>query len=359
MSSAPPAAIANLRFVKLRDLVIVHPNWKNPRTVTGMDEESLLDLGKDMKARGIQVALDVQQVYKDKAKDPDKIINLVLDGQRRYLGAEEVFDQDAEIPVLDRTPQPIELTPDAAADLMLDMVSVAQRRAGLNAYELSEVSSDLRDKGRTLADIGKAIGRDESWVSKILTARKNADPKLMLRWRKGEITEEQFKDLASIKDTDKQAVALKETLKARDAGDSAEARATAKELAAQFKQETKATNGHAKKPAAKPVVAVRGPQEDLFEETKEPAKPAVKVVIKGVVLEEMLAYADKRPPTADYVRGVIDCVRFMTGEIEMSDFSKAWHAYVSRVSGTSKAKKAKAKARKAKGKKGAKKAKRK
>ena len=340
MSSAPPSAIANFRFAKLVDLVIGHENWVNPRTVTGLTPDEIMDLAKDIKVRGVQVPLVVQKIYA--GKDKSRIVDLVLEGQRRVLACEEVLDKEAEIPVVDRTAAPIELTPEASDRLMLDMLSVATRREGLSGYELSEVAQRLRDRDRTLAEIGKAIGRDDSWVSKILTARKNADPKLMLRWRKGEITEEQFKALASIKDTDKQTEALKETLKARDTGDSAEARATAKELAAQFKQET---NGH-KKP--RPAPAARGPQETLFDDSgKKPDKPAVKVVIKGVVLEEMLAYADKRPPTADYVRGVIDCVRFMTGELEMADFSKAWHAYVSRVSGTAKPKKGKkAKARK-------------
>src|SRR5688572_166979 len=169
MSSASPTALANFRFAKLRDLVIVHPNWKNPRTVSGMDEDSILDLGKDMKEREMQTPLVVQKIFKDKAKDPDKIINLVLAGQRRYLAAEEVFDQDHEIPVVDRTAQPIELTPEAADNLMLDMLSEVSRRVGLSAYELSEVAQHLRDRKKTLAQIAKAIRRDESWVSKILT----------------------------------------------------------------------------------------------------------------------------------------------------------------------------------------------
>lgn len=370
MSTVQTAAITNARFVPLRDLTIVHKNWKNPRTVTGLDEASILDLGKDIKARKLQNPLTVQKVFATPDKDPNKVINLVLAGQRRYLACEEVFDGNEEIPVVDRTVEPIDLTPEAADALMLDMLSEVTRREGLSAYELSEVADQLRSRGRTLAEIAKAIGRDESWVSKILTARKNADPKLMLRWRKGEITEEQFKDLATIKDPGKQQEALKETIKARESGDAAEARIRAKELAEQYKREQKGGNKPApsKPPAATPR-AVTGEQADMFDPpaAKKPApavKPessALKVVVKIPVIAEMIEMADKRPPTSDYVKGIIDCATFMVGQIDMADFKKAWHVYVARLEGkTAKKAKSKAKATKKKaGKKGGKKAKRK
>lgn len=345
-ASTPPAAIANFRFAKLRDLVISHKNWLNPRTITGLDAESIVDLSKDIKKRKIQRALIVQKIFATPDKNPEKILNLVLDGQRRYLAAEEVLDEDDEIPVIDRTAHPIELTPEAADVIMLDVLSSFARTEGLSSYELSEVAQRLRERGKTLADIGSAIKRDESWVSKILTARKNADPKLMIRWRKGEITEEQFKELAAIKDPEKQLDAAKEVVKAREGGDAAEARIRAKELAAQYKQEQKgdkpdkapAVNGANGAPKPR---AVTGPQEYLFD--RKPPAPSTKIVIKPSVLEDMIAMADKRPPTADYVKGVIDMARFLTGEIEMADLRKPWHAFVSRVSGTAKPKKAKGK----------------
>lgn len=355
-SVAPPTAIVATRFVPLRDLTLDHKNWVNPRLVTGLNDEAITELGNDIKARGIQIPLVVQKVI---GKHGD-YTNLVLEGQRRVLAALETLSKDAEIPVVDRTVEPIDLTPDAADALMLDMLAVATKREGLSSFELSEVASRLRDRGRTLVDIGKAIGRDESWVSKFLSARKTADPKLISRWRKGDITDEQFKDLASIKAPEKQAEALKETIKARESGDSTEARLRAKELAEQFKREekgngklpaTNGVNGHhaAPAPAPTPVRAVTGDQEDLFTSAKKPdAKadkpetPAVKIVVKAPLIEEMIAMADKRPPTADYVKGVMDCARLMVGEIEMSDFSKAWHVYVARMSGKT-AKKAKVK----------------
>lgn len=332
MSSATPTAITNFRFAKLRDLSIVHPNWKNPRTMTGLDGAEIVDLGKDMKAHGTITPLVVQKVYKNKDKDPSDVINLVLAGQRRYLAAEEVFSQEHELPVVDRTVEPIELTKEAGQELMLQMLSEVARREGLSAYELSEVAQDLRDAGKTLSEIAKACHRDDSWVSKILTARKNADPKLLLRWRKGEITEEQFKTLAAIKDPEKQLEGAKAAVKARESGDAAEARASVKELAERYKNDER-------KAAAPPKPAPKAIAETSRD--AKPEKPAVRVVIKPAVLEEMLDMADKRPPTADYARGVIDAVKFITGEIEMADLSKAWHAWVSRATGAPKPKKGK------------------
>lgn len=338
----PPVAIVATRFVPLRELALDHKNWTNPRSITGLEDEKLAELGADLKARGIQVPLNVQKVIGKNGS----FVNLVLDGQRRVLAANEYLSPDTEIPVSDRTVEAIDLTPEVADALMLDMLALGAKREGLSSYELSEVASRLRDRGKTLAQIGNAIGKDESWVSKFLSARKTADPKLMIRWRKGEITDEQFKDLAAIKDPSKQVAAATEVVKAREDGDSTEARLRAKELAAQFKNEDKpkAVNGHN---GVKPVVGtpprvVRGPQAEMFDD-----KPATKIVVKPAVLTDILEMAEKRAPTSDYVKGIVDFAKVMTGELLLNDLNRAWHQYVERVDGKKKAAKRKpAKAKK-------------
>jgi hypothetical protein len=220
----PLAALA--RFVKLSDLRLEHKHWVNPRIKSGLDVESLAELGADIKLRKIQVPLLVQKVVMPHGMP----FNLVLEGQRRVLAGREVLDKDELIPVIDRTPEPVELTPEVSDKLLLDMLAVAVNREGLSSFELSEAASRLRDRDRTLADISKAIGKSESWISKILKARQGATPKLMLQWRKGEITDEQFKDLAEVKNHTEQEEKAKGVVEARKSGDLGEARIRAKEV---------------------------------------------------------------------------------------------------------------------------------
>lgn len=314
-----------LRSVPLGDLRLDHRYWTNPRSFTGLGAEEISELGKDIKHRGIQVPLVVQRIIANGDEFP-----LVLDGQRRVLAARDALPKTTLIPVIDRTPEPIELTAELAGDLMLDMLAIGQQREGLSSFELSEVAEKLRSQDYTMHDIGKAVGRHESWVSKILKARAAAQPKLLLRWRKGEITDEQFKDLAEIPAED-QAKEARAIVEAREAGDVAEARVRAKEA----KETTRKAAGKAK-PEPKVTLAVKGPQADLFGDKPErPARdPHKKTPPTKLVLEEMVGLADKRPPTHDYVKGLMDGVRYALGDLGPEKFGKAWTAYLARIDGS-------------------------
>lgn len=367
MTANPPDTIVPLaalaRFVKLADLRLEHKFWVNPRVKTGLDAESLDALGADIKLRKIKTPLLVQRV-----KHPLGMpFDLVLDGQRRVLAAREVLDKDALIPVIDRTPEPIELTQDVADQMMLDMLAVGTQREGLSSFELSEVASRLRDRDRKLSEISRAIGRSEGWISKMLKARGGATPTLMHQWRKGEITDEQFKDLSEVKDFHKQNDQAKKVVEARKSGDVAEARTVAKEVKETARAESKPPKAPPVPPPPKARPKADPKQPGLFEsdaqekafknaggqiDTKPSAPPKPKMVSRAV-LDDMLFMADKRPPTADYVKGVMDAVRYVCGLMDPADFSKAWHQYIRRVDGKPAAKvkkaskpKAKAKAKK-------------
>lgn len=339
--TAPAVAINAKRLVRLSDLCLDHKHWKNPREFSGLDDPQIAELGADIKVRGIQDPPKVQQIRAAHGQ----ITQLVIDGQRRVLAALEVLPKDTMIPVIDRTNEAIELTPEAADEIMLDMLAVVTYREGLSSYELSAVAERLRSRGRKLSEIAKAIKRDESWVSKMLSARSTATPPLMIKWKKGQVTDEQFKDLATVKEPEKQAEAVREVVKARESGDMAEARIRAKELAAGFKQDAKKSSTPANGHAAKPVVA--GPQADMFDD-KKPDPPKRTPMTSRIALEELVAMSDKRPPTHDYVKGIMAGVNYAIGEIGPEEFAKPWKAYLARIDGSgSGKKKRKAKSRKA------------
>ena len=320
------------RTVKLKNLAIEVPGlWSNPRELTGLEAEKIKELGASIKAKGL---IDPPKVAMVRHPDGGHVIELVIDGQRRYLGLNEVMDPDAEIPVVDLTEEVWDLTPENIDKLELLALTTLERE-DLSSYELATVASKMKARGKTLKYIGAAIHRDESWVSKMLKAMGTASKKLLSQWKKGEVTDEQFKELASVSDPEAQERAVKDVVDTRKSGDKAEARIKAKEIAATAKK-----NG---KPTVPP--AVSGEQATLphvppppaeAKDTK-PEKPQPPKMRSRAVLDDMLHMFDKRPPVSDIVRGVELGVKYACGLIEADEFGKAWQQYVDRVEGRPKA----------------------
>lgn len=317
------------REVALGDLHLDHTYWINPRQFTGLDDQTIAGFAKELKERGVLDPPTVQKV-----RGASGVINLVIDGQRRVRAALEAWNKNHKITVIDRTSDPIELTWDVSDELMLEVLAMGQHREGLSSFELSDIAERMRKRGdaKSMAEIAKAIGRDESWVSKMLKARATASPKLMLAWRKGQVTDEQFKELATVKDPNAQEDVTKKVTQLRDSGDKAEARQQVKELIEASKnqekkkerepREEKAPNGHTTK--------VDGGEQAEMWSKPPPVKPQS---TPRAVLEELTGMADRRAPTHDYVKGIMDGVRYALGEVSPDDFGKPWNAYMERLTG--------------------------
>lgn len=334
--------------IALSKLQLDHQFWRNPRSFTGLDDKSIAEFGKELKERadkdnpsGILSPLTVQQIAWN-----DDVLNLVIDGQRRFKAALDVWPATMKVPVVFRTEKPVKLDWALADEILLEVLAMGQKREGLSSFELSDVAERMRNRNRTIADIAYAIGRSESWVSKMLKARATASPALMISWKKGEITDEQFKDLAEIKDTAKQDSEAGELVKARAAGDKAEARIRAKEL----KEEAKAKSVPPKKEAAKKTnghaitKADGGEQVEMWQPPPPVAQKKTLSAPPRHALEDMVSVFDKRPATHDYVKGIRDALKFAVGQMDASEFGKPWRAYLERVTG----KRAAAKGKKAK-----------
>jgi ParB-like chromosome segregation protein Spo0J len=338
------------RTTPLNKLWLEAKGWINPREFTGMGADEIAELGASIKEKGM---VDAPKVAQLRNTVTEELIDLVVDGQRRILGARDALPKSAPIPVVDLTETPLDYDPDKGlnddqVDWLLIRAFTTLEREDLSSYELVQQAMRWKSRGKTGEWIAKHIHRSPSWVSKMLKAREAASDKLVLQWRKGEITDEQFKDLAEVKDPEKQAEKTKAVVEARKSGDKAEARMVAKET----KETERQTNGHNKsKPtkAAKPAVptAVKGGQMTLDgREEVPPAKPEPKRTAPNkIVLQELVDVAAKRPPTADYVKGLVDGVKYALGLMEPADFSKAWRQYVSRIQGDASSKKPAAKAK--------------
>jgi hypothetical protein len=320
------------RIVTLDHLVLEHPMWKNPRTITALGNKDLLDLGEDLVERGQKQDVLVQQI---KMED-GSIIELVIDGQRRCLALElqcktkKKSKSSVEVRVTDYLPSPVELTIESSDRMLLDALAVGIKRAGLSSFEQTEAAVALRNHNpeRTMSDVGMAIGRSESWVSRMVRARSLASPKLVTAWSKGKVTDEQFKDLADINPHDRQEEALGESLGLREGGGreaKAEARNKLKEKAQTAKAEKKAAK-QAKKPAkakkeSKKAKATNGHAKsnpDVFSK----AKPG---------LAEITGLIKMKKPSDPYVKGLMDGALYAQGEIAPDEFKPAWRTYLKQV----------------------------
>lgn len=323
------------RLVDPHTLELEHPNWHNPRTITGMSEADLRELADDIKARGMRVRPTVLQV-----KNGDgKIHNLVLDGQRRTLASRLVWPKGYEIEVEDYSSAPVDLTQETATKIMLHVLKDVSTRSNLGSYEQLAVAVALRDQGIKPPRIAAAIGRDASWVTRFLAAFETADAKLLSDWRAGAITDEQFKDLAALP-AKKQAVLLERTEELRGQGSKgkAEARNLVKEAKEDHKRRTELKN------LAKAVTKTEKPGKVDKKKTQpaldpkiltEPPKPAAKPPMTSrVMLEEIVAMATKKAPLHEYVKGVMDGVRHALGLVDPAEFATPWHTYLARLPGT-------------------------
>lgn len=351
-----------VRLTPLRRLELSHRSWTNPRSISGLDDTSIGELAASIAAMtysggddtvrviaGVEMPLEVVTVERN-----GDHIDLVIDGQRRLMAMRSLgLPPDTLVRVIDLEPEPVDTwTTEHTAKYLRRSLGMVTTRRGLSSVELVRAAASLRaaknpDTGRehTLLEIGAVIGKTDSWVSKLLKAMDGASPSLLNAWEQGRITDEQFKDLARAAPS-AQSGALKEVLSAIAGGDATRARAIAKEQVIHRRQaeadKAKAdavvdspeakTKAKAKSGASGPVV--RGPQLEI--------KP-VRLVVRptDAELSDLIAMTVKRPPTHEYVRGVIDGIRFATGRIGIDELAKPWRSYRDLVAGDSPSKKPK------------------
>lgn len=354
-SAAPPPVV---RYAKLEDLRIEYRFWTNPRTQTGLDGAKLGELAASIIARTIHPGTEGEPTVVG-ITDPLKIVPianngdvdlLITDGQRRYLAACQAFDPpgDELVPVIYQEQDPVQWTQDLANRYYVEALHGVGTREGLSAFELSEAAARLRasndpdggGKQYTLSRIAKELNRSESWVSKILTAREAASPTLLAKWRRGDITEEQFRDLATVKDKGEQTAKAEEVSQAQGQGRGA-ARAVAKEqklIASKERQATKAKEQKPAKTAARePKQAVRGPQAELPNVAAAPAEPRKPKPMSFAVVEDVVSTAEKHPPTHDMVKGIILGMKVASGMLDAGELPKPWQTYLLKVAARSEA----------------------
>ncbi len=147
---------------------------------------------------------------------------------------------------------------------------------------------------------------------------------------------------------------------ARQTGDRAEARTLAKEQkeGARRTKEAERSKAAAKpaatgkpakptqKAAAAPAATPLGTVDRAAPpHASEPAKPATPKPLSPAVVDDIPTMESRRPPTHDYVKGVLAGIRYARGMVDSPELAKPWQSYILHVQGAAKPAKAKAKAK--------------
>lgn len=198
--------------------------FQNPRTSSGLDDESIRELAINI---GLHGMLNPLLVLED---------GLIVDGQRRYRAVEfllqwfshnstlrrETFGEltraevtmigdltHADISVIEATVKyfedhglPVKVL--TAAPLALgtsaDGIALANnlQRADLSSFEVAAHVAHMISQGATQADIVRLIGKSKTYVSRKVTAYNGACDELRAAWAAGQLTEEHVQDLAKL-----------------------------------------------------------------------------------------------------------------------------------------------------------------
>ena len=190
------------KTIPYRDLRLSDDEFTNPRSRTGLDIDSLRELALDIGLSGLTTPLRVTAS------------GVITAGQRRWhaigmvihwreelrgaLGADEEALIEARAQEL-AAGVPTVLDEEEDPDVRLAR-SVADnlQREEMSSYEVAEQVVALTAKGKTQAWIGDHIGRDRTYVSKMLTAWNGACDELKVAWRDGLVPYARVKELAAL-----------------------------------------------------------------------------------------------------------------------------------------------------------------
>lgn len=263
--------------------------FENPRTASGLNKASIVELANSIAADGLQDPLVVWCCEKDKV-----VHNVIVRGQRRYRAIGLLIEQERAGALQKGVPVTYVHAPDLLSAHRIALIDVAQR-VELSSAELAEAMEKLHGLGLNQKEIAKSLNKSETWVSRIMSAYASAIPALRTAWRRGDIPDVDAKQLASMP-AEQQERLLAEYVATRKSGG-------------------RAARGEAKKKldaAPRPRVTRKG----------EPGKEISYYVRLAGLYRDAMARKGKKLP--DYVRGMLHAFRFAIGEEDENVFEKAW-----------------------------------
>jgi hypothetical protein len=193
--------ISTMRFKTMRydELQLKSALFTNPRQRTGLSEAEIVELALDMGRNGLNNPLRVTPA------------GTITAGQRRHralgyllewrdkLGAHvsesehAIFDMRAalfraEVPVvIDEETDPGRLVGRALADNL--------NRAEMSSYDIAETIVQMVERCGSQRQVADEIGRDKSYVSRMVSSWKQAVPELHVIWASGQISFEEVYEM--------------------------------------------------------------------------------------------------------------------------------------------------------------------
>lgn len=303
------------------------PFFTNPRTETGLSKPEIKELADDIKANGLHTPLVVIEF---RASEDAATQFLIIDGQRRKFAADLL--ELKLVPVIFATPDVVFLNEKSGAYWELYALRTVGHRKNLSSFEQAQAAAKSRAAGETNEKIGAALNRSPTWVSRMISAYQKAEPELLASWAKGEVTDEQVKDLATV-EAPKQADAVQQTVSLRASGDrtsKAAARATAK-AAAPVKPV----------PPPKPAAASPRATKSAAPASLAPA-PKMYPPPPTKILTEIVSLRSKHRPTDAYTRGLTDGIAYAVGAVNGAKLEASFRGWLAKVNAAQAVAKAKA-----------------
>lgn len=147
--------------------------FHNPRSVTGLDAESISELSADIEKNGINTPLLVWFVDER---------YVVIDGQRRLLAVNKLLERAPDHPIADGIPVRL------ALEASLDDVKLLAIRSFVHRKDISsyETALAVAGVGGDTAEIAKKLELSPTYINLLLGALSAPDT-VISRWRSGEI----------------------------------------------------------------------------------------------------------------------------------------------------------------------------
>lgn len=274
------------------DLKLEGAGYQNARTVSGLDQKSLFEFACTLAKEGILNRLIVWAAILD-----GKELNIVIAGQRRYLGAGMVRTKSKEVeaaikkghqefsikeilPSFDELPCKVVHGTLAEAEA----VALAENihRQELSSYEIA-VKLDTLAKRQDQKTLAAHISKSPAYVSTLLSTYKRAVTPLRAAWKSRKLPDELVQDIAKL-ESEEQTKALEAALEHRSNGH----------------REGKSTARHAVKSKVRP----KG------KNGRAPGRRYLKVLVKRFTMVD---------PSDKYVQGALDGLDAAAGGMSLDD----------------------------------------
>lgn len=186
-------------LIQENDLLLEVPGWTNPRTRTGLDDESIKALGASILKEGLLYELLVWPVV----VEGQPIKYMVIDGQRRLLAIrrlqkEWLFNPEGiPCPASGGIPCKVIEAPTFLAATYKALATY--QREKLSSYELVVRLAEIKKQhGETNRKLAREVQKAEAWVSKMFKAAGHMSEALEVAWRGDRLTDEQVQLIAAL-----------------------------------------------------------------------------------------------------------------------------------------------------------------